>query len=152
MKIHKMVFQNIYSKPTSRVNDYSHLSGKNPAMKTAPTTPAQTKETIQKQNKEKKSNKYVHNQPAKEQKSKQTAAKPNAWIEIVGGIGPIYYLETDKPSGRTWARNFSSSDNPSVYKCGQQTDYPSRRTIRLVRLGRRTKVDNPSGRIIRLCL
>ena len=39
---------------------------------------------------------------------------------------------------------FSSSDNPSVYKYGQQTDYPSRRTICLVRLGRRTKVDNPS--------
>ena len=39
---------------------------------------------------------------------------------------------------------FSSSDNPSVYKNMQLTDYPSRRTLCLVCLGRRTKVDNPS--------
>ena len=55
-----------------------------------------------------------------------------------------FILETDNPSGRTWARIFSSSDNPSVYKYGQRTDYPSRPAICLVRLGRRTKVDNPS--------
>lgn len=59
-------FQNICSKPASRVNDYSHHSGKNPVLKTARTTPAQTKKTMQKQNKEKEtSHRYVHNQPAK---------------------------------------------------------------------------------------
>ena len=63
-----------------------------------------------------------------------------------------FILETDNPSGRTGQEFFSSSDNPSVYKYGQQTDHPSRRTICVVCLGRRTKVDNLSGRIISLCI
>jgi len=56
-------------------------------------------------------------------------------IVAVVKTGPIYtgdgfILQTDHRLGRTWAKNGSSSDNPSVYKYGQAdgssvlTSYP----------------------------
>ena len=45
----------------------------------------------------------------------------------------LFILETDDPSRRTWAKKFRLYMN-----AGKQVDHPSRRTICVVRLFRRT--------------
>ena len=53
--------------------------------------------------------------------------------------------------GRAWAKNGSSSDNPSVYKYGQPDGSSIHTSYRdSPRLMRRTTVDNSSRRMIRL--
>ena len=38
------------------------------------------------------------------------------------GSMAVFILETDYPSGRTWASFFSASDNSSKYKCGHEDE------------------------------
>ena len=51
--------------------------------------------------------------------------------------------------GRTWANTFSASVKFVLCKDGHKTHNSSGRTIQLVRLRRRTKVDTSSRRIMR---
>ena len=80
--------------------------------------------------------------------------KTTSIITILRSIYPLarFILETDNSSGRTCILTRQafpiSSDNPSVYKVkmGKQTDYPSRRTICLVRQCKAVIVDIPRKR------
>ena len=83
---------------------------------------------------------------------RQNFVVPTEHANEINYIGPIY--TRDGSLGRAWAKNDSSSDNPSVYKYGQADgqDHPSRRAIAIIRLVRRIIVDNSSRRMIRHCV
>ena len=66
-------------------------------------------------------------------------------------IGPIYTgWRRIIRLGRAWAKNGSSSDNPSVYKYGNQTDQPSWRVIHDGSSHKTNYRDSSRGWMIRL--
>ena len=65
-------------------------------------------------------------------------------------IGPIYTRDGSSVWDELGQRTVVRLIIRLCINTGFQTDHPSRRTITVVRLDRRTTVDNSSGRMIRL--
>ena len=74
----------------------------------------------------------------------------NIFTENIGPIGPIYTRDGSSVWDELGQRTVVRLIIRLCINTGFQTDHPSRRTITVVRLDRRTTVDNSSGRMIRL--
>ena len=71
-------------------------------------------------------------------------------LKKVADIGPIYTRDGSSVWDELGQRTVVRLIIRLCINTGFQTDHPSRRTITVVRLDRRTTVDNSSGRMIRL--
>ena len=72
------------------------------------------------------------------------------WSQPERLIGPIYTRDGSSVWDELGQRTVVRLIIRLCINTGLQTDHPSRRTITVVRLDRRTTVDNSSGRMIRL--
>ena len=82
--------------------------------------------------------------------AKDKVSQWNNYVQHLKENGPIYSRDGSSVWDELGQRTVVRLIIRLCINTGFQTDHPSRRTITVVRLDRRTTVDNSSGRMIRL--